>query len=75
MNWLRKLFGLKEKPRYVYGRILRLEDGHAVDNVRLDTKTGRVQFVLWPAGHQQHAVDYWHDTGAGWELHFISHGR
>jgi len=68
MNWLRKLF--KRPPRYVYGRVER-PDGHKTNPVRLDLNTGRVQFILWPAGQQGHSVDYWHDMGYGWENWFI----
>ena len=69
MNWLRRIF--QRKPRYVYGRVFRPDDGHARKGVRLDTETGRVQFVLWKAGEQGHTEDYWHDMGYGWELFFI----
>lgn len=66
---LRALF--RRKPRYVYGRVFRPADGHAREPVRLDTTTGRVQFILWPAGQQGHAEDYWHDMGPGWEEFFV----
>ena len=56
--------------RYTYGSVFRPEDGHRRDNVRLDKKTGRVQFVLWKAGEQGHKTDYWYDMGYGWEDYF-----
>jgi hypothetical protein len=68
MNWLFKLF--KRKPRYIYGRVER-EDGAYRSNVRMDTRSGRVQFILWRAGEQGHSEDYWHDMGSGWERYFI----
>lgn len=68
MNWIVRLF--ERKPRYIYGRIER-PDGYERENVRLDTQTGRAQFVLWKAGEQGHSEDYWHNMGAGWEIYFI----
>ncbi|MFZ5698757.1 MAG: hypothetical protein ACOY9J_08615 [Pseudomonadota bacterium] len=61
----------RRKPRYIYGRVFRPADGHTRDNVRLNTKTGRLEFVLWRAGEQGHAEDYWHNMGDGWEEFFI----
>lgn len=59
------------KPRYIYGRVFRPDDDYSREPVRLDTHTGRVQFVLWKAGEQGHTEDYWHDMGPGWEAFFI----
>lgn len=67
---IRNLF--RRRPRYINGRIFRQEDGYALENVRLNTRTGRVEFVLWRAGQQGHTEDYWHEMGCGWELHFIA---
>ena len=38
---------------------------------RRHRKTGEVQLILWKAGEQGHATDYWHRMGAGWEEYFI----
>lgn len=68
MNWFSRLFA--RKPRYTYGRIER-PDGVNKENVRLDTQSGRVQFVLWKAGEQGHSKDFWCDMGDGWESYFM----
>lgn len=60
----------KHRRQYVYGRVFRPEDGHSRENVRLNKRTGRVEFVLWNAGEHGHKQDYWHEMGYGFELYF-----
>jgi hypothetical protein len=38
---------------------------------RRHKKTGAVQFILWKAGEQGHAEDFWHDTDSFWWPTFI----
>lgn len=53
---------LKPKPLYIYGRV----EGRVA---RKNRKTGAVQFVLWKAGEQGHAEDYWHNMDPSrWSL-------
>lgn len=65
----------RKKLRYVYGSVFRPADGHTRRPVRLDTWTGRVEFVLWRAGEQGHSEDYWHVMGEGWEQFFVPDHR
>lgn len=60
---LRRL--LKRKPLYEYGTYNNGRPG------RRNRKTGAVQFILWRAGEQGHAEDYWHDTDSFWWPTFI----
>ena len=62
--WLKK-----KSKRYIYG-IVKRPDGTERNPARLDTKTGRVQFILWKAGEQNHKEDFWYNMGYGWENHF-----
>ncbi len=59
----------QNKERFIYGVIQRGSEPVRC-KARLDTKTNRVQFVLWKAGEQGHEEDYWHNMGCGWENHF-----
>ncbi len=65
-----RLFIKEKKPRYVMGRVV-APWAPPRENIRLDTETGRVQFVLWRVGEQGHSQDYWHNMGEGWEEYFI----
>lgn len=71
------MFGwlFKKQPQYVYGWVHRIADDTRRDGVRLNTKTGRVEFVLWKAGEQGHDTDYWHEMGIGWEQFFRPYER
>lgn len=60
----------RKKPEFVYGWVHRVVDDTRRDGVRLNVKTGRVEFVLWKAGQQGHNTDYWHEMGIGWEQFF-----
>lgn len=64
------------RPKYIYGRVEMTIDNrlHVRENVRLNTSTGRVEFVLWKAGQQGHTEDYWHVMGEGWEKGFTAYG-
>ena len=55
---------LRGKPLYEFGTV---SNGTPARRNRL---TGEVQFVLWKAGEQGHAEDYWHEFGDGWETTF-----
>ncbi len=66
---------LRRDPAFITGSIYRPEDGYRREKVRLNTKTGRVEFVLWRAGEQGHAEDFWHPMGPGWEEHFVEARR
>jgi hypothetical protein len=39
---------------------------------RRNRLTGECQFVLWKAGEQGHAQDFWHKFGPGWDMSFVS---
>ena len=57
---------LRDKKKYTYGTI---KDRTGV--VRLNHKTGDIEFVLWKAGEQGHKFDCWHRMGDGWKQGFI----
>lgn len=63
MRWARR-------PQYVYGRVYRPDDGFSKENVRLNRRTGRCEFLLWRAGEQGHKQDYWCPMGLGWDRYF-----
>ena len=65
-----KLVRKTRRTHYFYGYIYRDEDGYKRDFVRLNTDTGKVEFILWEKGEQGHGEDYWHVMGDGWENHF-----
>ncbi len=53
-KWLQSLF-----HQWEYGTV----NG---EPARRHRRSGAVQFVLWKAGEQGHAVDYWHDFHSFW---------
>ena len=66
--WVKKY---RHNKKYTYGTIHRVEDGVKKENVRMINKTGKVEFILWKKGEQNHDEDYWHEMGYGWENNFI----
>lgn len=60
------LFGLfSSKPEWVPGSF---RDGK---RARRHRKTGVVQFVMWNAGEQGHAEDYWINADRYWWSTFV----
>lgn len=56
------MFGwFKRKPEWEYGTA-----GPGDRPARRHAKNGNVQFVLWKAGQQGHARDYWHNFDSSW---------
>jgi hypothetical protein len=59
MSLISRIFGKRDEWEY----------GTAGNNsrpARRHKKRGNVQFVLWKAGEQGHAEDYWHDFDSSW---------
>lgn len=54
--------------RWIFGNRDEWEYGTACNSrpARRNKKRGNVQFVLWKAGEQGHADDYWHDFDRSW---------
>lgn len=59
-------FAKKVKPEWEYGTA-----GDPRKLARRNTRDGRVQMLLWPAGKQGHTSDYWHNFDSSWWSTFL----
>lgn len=68
IKWLLRL--LKPRVIYRYGYIV--IGGVKYRRVRLNTRTGDVEFILWEAGQHGHKEDFWYRMGDGWVTKFVA---
>lgn len=60
----------EHRTKYVYGRCHNPANGHTIDNARLNSDTGRIEFNMRNESEQGYE-DSWLMAGEGWEDYFI----